>query len=204
MLKLLQNKVDGEFYYAIKSLYKSPKYCVQVNEYMTNCFNTGNGVKQGDAPLPTLFANYINDLLTEIEHLNLGIEINENLTLSILAYADDLVVFSDDPAKLQALLDHISNWCQKWWLKINVNKTKVIQFRMKGRPIQDVTFNLDDQSLELVKSYKYLGVIMDEHLEYDQCIITMCNAAKRALGKIIYKGRQLKGLGFETYSKFYH
>ena len=117
MLKLLKNKVDGKLYYAIKSLYKNPKCCVQVNDYVTNWFDTNNWVKQGDALSPTLFANYINDLLKEIEQLDLGIKLDEQLTLCILAYADDLIVFSDDPVKLQKLLDHVAKWCHKWQLK---------------------------------------------------------------------------------------
>ena len=204
MLRLLQNKVDGKFYYAIKSLYAHPQYCVQVNNLVTDWFVSNNGVKQGDSLSPTLFSIYINDLLHSIENLNLGVRLSDELTVSILAYADDLVIFSDDPIKLQNLLDYVNSWCHKWRMEINVDKTKVVQFRDKKQNPTDTLFKINGRILEQVSSYKYLGVIMQENLDYSMHITTLSNAAKRALGKVIYKSKTLKGLGYQTYSKLYN
>lgn len=204
MLKLLQNSIDGKFYYAIKSLYVNPQYCVQVNNLVTSWFPSTNGVKQGDSLSPLLFSLYINDLLNEIDHLNLGVELTDNLTLSVLAYADDLVIFSDDPEKLQILLNYVSEWCHRWRMQINSDKTKVVQFRSRRQGSENVTFQINGIKLEQVTHYKYLGVVMDEHLEYDLCVNTLSNAARRALGKIIYKSKSLSGLGYETYTKLYN
>ena len=115
------------------------------------------------------------------------------------------LLFSDDPVKLQnVLLNYINSWCCKWRLEINTDKTKVVQFRDKKTRATNVVFKINGNSLEQVTNYKYLGVIMQENLDYSVCINTLCNAAKRALGKIIYKSKTLKCLGFHTYSKLYN
>ena len=54
---------------------------------------------------------YINHLVTELNKLNLGIDIG-NKILSMLLYADDMVVAKSE-ANLQKQLDCISEWCKK-------------------------------------------------------------------------------------------
>ncbi len=57
----------------------------------TDWFITKSGVKQGDTLSPTRF---INDTVHKVNNLNLGINIG-NRKLSILLYADDIVLLSD-------------------------------------------------------------------------------------------------------------
>lgn len=91
---------------------------MQVNELRTGWFPTPFGVKQGDVLSPTLFAIYVNDLAQEIKRANLGIDIDD-LNLSILLYADDIVLVAEEEAKLQKMLDIMYKWCNKWRLAIN-------------------------------------------------------------------------------------
>lgn len=91
---------------------------MQVNELRTGWVPTPFGVKQGDVLSPTLFAIYVNDLAQEIKRANLGIDIDD-LNLSILLYADDIVLVAEEEAKLQKMLDIMYKWCNKWRLAIN-------------------------------------------------------------------------------------
>ncbi len=54
-----------------------------------------------------------------------------------------------------------------------------------------------------MNQYKYLGIILDEHLKYDHCIKALANSSGRALGGIISKFQCLRNAGYETYSKMY-
>ena len=205
MLKLLRNGVDGKMYNIIEAMYSNPKYCVQVGGNVTNWFNSSNGVKQGDALSPTLFALFINDLLLHVQNSNLGVKYDNNLILNILAYADDIVLFSDNPEQLQEMLNIVSEWCKKWRLKINTDKTKIIQFRKSRKQRNNsCEFLLQGTVLSEVQNYKYLGVIFDEHLKYDVACNTLASAARRALGKIIYKSKAISGLGFNTFTTLYN
>ncbi len=77
----------------------------------------------------------------------------------MLLFADDIVMLAKDEMKLQKLLDFTNEWCQKWRMKINNDKTKVIHFTKKSTKIADVTFQLGEHELKKVDKYKYLGSI---------------------------------------------
>lgn len=101
--KLMKYGINGNFYNAIRALYKSPEACVQVNNLRTGWFPTPFGLKQGDVLSPTLFALYVNDLAQDIKRANSGIDIGA-FNLSILLYADDIVLIAEEESKLQNML----------------------------------------------------------------------------------------------------
>ncbi len=53
---------------------------------------------------PTLFGIFISDIVREINDLNLGVKIG-NKKVSILLYADDIVLLSDTENGLEAMLN---------------------------------------------------------------------------------------------------
>ena len=67
--------------------------------------------------------------LTDLEQFS-GIE-TDDFSLSVLCYADDIVILCDSEEKLQSMLNHVDEWCSKWCLKVNTNKSKVMHVRPK-------------------------------------------------------------------------
>ncbi len=65
-------------------------------------------------------------------------------------------------------------------------------------------FFLGNLDIEIVYKYKYLGIFLDEFLDFKCIASTLSGAAIRALGSIISKLKSLKNVGFETFSKLYH
>ena len=114
LFKLSQVGITGNIYRAISSLYSNPRSRVILNEHETEYFDCPVGVKQGDCLSPTLFAIYINDLAVEIKNSNIGVILNENLTINILLYADDIVLLAKSEEDLQSLLYIVECWCKKW------------------------------------------------------------------------------------------
>ena len=49
--------------------------------------------------------------------------------LMLLLYADNLVVFTETPEALQLQTDKLYNYCQKWKLLINTEKSMIVVFR---------------------------------------------------------------------------
>ena len=43
-------------------------------------------------------------------------------------YADDVVLVAESGADLQAMLDSLSGYCDKWNLSVNTRKSKVMAF----------------------------------------------------------------------------
>ena len=68
-----------------------------------------------------------------------GIDIGM-LKLYLLLYADDIVIFSNTSEGLQKGLDILSDYCQKWKLTVNIDKTKVMVFRKGGILPRNLSF----------------------------------------------------------------
>ena len=104
---------------------------------------------------------------------------------------------------LQKMLSYISKWCKKWRMAINSDKTQVVHFRRKNLPRTNYSFNLGSDVLETVSFYKYLGVIFDEYLNFDQNSSVLADAAGRALGLIRSKLKNLKSVGYNTFNTLF-
>ena len=132
LFKLSEIGVVGKFYKAIDAIYRSPSARVILNDYSTDYFDCPLGVKQGDTISPTLFSIFINDLAKELKDSNLGVSLNENLIVSTLLYADDIVLLADNEENLQSMLDITEKWCKKWRLEVNVTKTNILHVRKQS------------------------------------------------------------------------
>ena len=131
----------GNFYFTIKALYTNAKSCVQVNDSVTDWFDINTGVRQGDSLSPSLFSIFINDLAQEVKDMNAGVMVGE-VNLPILLYADDIVLISPTPEKLQSMLDVVGNWCRKWGMQVNAKKNHRSYMREILKD-QGAHFNLD-------------------------------------------------------------
>ena len=137
--------------------------CVKLNATFSGWFMSNSEVRQGDSLSPILFALFINDLATEIKCLNKGFKLND-LNISILLYADDIVLISETENNLQYLLDYMCRWCYRWKLKLNIDKSNVVHFRPKRHHRSESKFRFGENDLNIVGHYKYLGVFLDEFL----------------------------------------
>ncbi len=202
--KLVQYGVDGKMYRTLKKMYSNTMSCVNLNGNFSDWFYTTNGCRQGDVTSPTAFCVLINDLLKELKDSNIGIRLND-MIISVLAYADDIVLLADSPENLQKLINIVQQWCTKWRLIINPSKSKIVHFRNAPKQRTDYKFKLcnNGPDLEIVANYKYLGIFMDEFLTFKNATEILSAAAGRALGGMINKYRHLKEMSYKTYTKLY-
>jgi hypothetical protein len=64
-----------------------------------------------------------------------------NIKVSCLMYADDIVLISESAKGLQNCLNKLSNYCDIWNLSVNIDKSKVIIFNKSGKVIKKDNFN---------------------------------------------------------------
>jgi len=158
LYKLWHGGVNGRLYKLIKNMYVKVQSCVSLDSGYTAFFECKYGLRQGCQMSPFLFSFFINDI---VDFLNSdgqrGITI-DMMELFILLFADDIVLFDFTPVGLQKRLDKMAIYCSKWKLKVNIDKSKIIVFRKGGPLRRGEKFSLNKQYLEMVSSYKYLGV----------------------------------------------
>ena len=201
--RLLLYNIKGKLYQSIKALYNLTTSCVKINAACSGWFLSNSGVRQGDSLSPTLFALFINGLPEEIKSLNEGININ-NRNVPIILYADDIVLIANSEEKLQHMFKWcMYKWCYKWKLKLNVDKSNIVHFRPKRKSLTEFKFQFGEKDLNIVNKYKYLGIVLDEFLNFDSCAKVLSESAGRALGGVIYKFKNLKDVGFKTFEKMY-
>ena len=99
---------------------------------------------------------YLNDLETEfIEKGMDGLDIGM-LKLYLLLYADDFVIFSASSVGFQYGLDVLSDYCSKWRLKVNTDKTKVMISRKGGTLSRNLAFTYEGKIIEIVSKFVYV------------------------------------------------
>ena len=130
--KLIQSGVRGKILNIVQSMYSSIKSRVKFDNNVSDDFTSFMGVRQGEYLSPFLFSIYLNDLENELilqgtDGFDLGM-----LKLYFLLYADDIVIFSETRDGLQRGLDILFEYCNRWKLTVNTDKTKIIVFRKGG------------------------------------------------------------------------
>ena len=144
-------------------MYQNIKSSVSYNGKSSESFISEIGVRQGENLSPVLFSIYLNDLQSHLEtNGSVGVELQnpENdllwLKLLVLLYADDTVILANSSSDLQKSLDLFHNYCEKWHLRVNMSKTKVIVFGTRNT--NRFTFKIGGIDLEITDKYHYLGL----------------------------------------------
>ena len=193
--------INGPFLNLIKSLYDNVESAVKVNNDLTDWFEIQNGVKQGCILSPTLFSMFINDLAEDINTAELGVHCKENMVSSLL-FADDLVILAENEVNLQGLLNILSNWCNKWGIKINSSKTKCMHFGNKKKLCSVFHFEIGEFSPDYTHQW-LLGFWINEFLDNSESTQKVYDHANRALGVLIAKSKAAGGLPMKVFSHLF-
>ena len=82
-----------------------------------------------------MFSLFLNDIELHLqENINVVIDIDRICVYLLLyVFADDAALISDTRECVQNSLDSLFEYCCKWKLTVNVEKTKIMVFRKGGR-----------------------------------------------------------------------
>lgn len=73
----------------------------------------------------TLFLYVLN------EYVGGGISVG-NCRVSVLMYADDVVLMADAPLELQMMIKRLKEHCEIWSLEVNMTKSEILIMRRNG------------------------------------------------------------------------
>ena len=174
-----------------------------MNGVHSEWFDVNTGLKQGCVLSPLFFNAFVNDLTLVIKSLNCGIPVSLESSISILLYADDIVLLSESEANMQIMLDYLGNWWKTLGLTINFNKSKVMHFRAPSKQRTEYNFKCSSSSVDLIQKYKYLGLLFTEHLDLMQMTKIVAQSASRALGLLISKDKVFGAMPFACFTRCY-
>ena len=140
----------------IQNLFSQNPANVLIEGFLSPVFTINRGVLQGSKLGPILFNLFIDDLLKELNHSKLGATIGP-VHIAALGFADDIVLITDKPWKLQDLLNIRSSRGSKNCMSFHASKCKVMI--LNGGSTQ-VKFTLDNTELRIVSTFRYLGVML--------------------------------------------
>jgi hypothetical protein len=118
--------------------------------------NCNIGVKQGCPLSPTLFGIYIDKLEDCLEKAGCVSSTLTGIVINLLIYADDIVLMERSSHDLENQLRILKDFCSNMGMTVNTDKTKVMIIKSNKIPYD--TFLYDNNNLEEVTSYKYLGI----------------------------------------------
>ncbi len=143
-----------------KNLNQNLKAKIKTKYGHTRTISISNSIRQGGVLSVILFGLLMDQICKEIPQDQAGIKIEgTDLQINSLLWVDDVILFENDPKKLQGMLDIVDHVAKTYHLEFGESKSKAMKIgKSKDRP----TFKLGDMTLEYVEQYKYLGYLQNE------------------------------------------
>ena len=122
------------------------------------------GVSQGSVLSCILFIIFINDIVNVVRHTKIKL------------FADDMLIYiTCKPSELEATvamlnddLKRIYEWLCYSKLALNVSKSKAMLISSNKSHILSHPIYLNEQEIEVVSEFKYLGIIIDSNMSFAQ------------------------------------
>ena len=156
------------------------KHSVKIKNYCSEFKNLSIGLPQGSLLSPVLFLLYINDLA--------------NLSKNIfpIMYADDTTLCFSNSCLTDLFnvcnseLSKFHQWTIANKLTLNVNKTNYMIISNRISNYDPLAYNLyiNQNPLECKSNVKFLGVILDNKLNFNEHIKYVCNKVSKSIGVI--------------------
>ena len=182
--RMIREGMHGKIITTLQNMYSKLKSCIEVNRTcVSDSFDCTIGTRQGCMISPFCFIFYLNELISMCKtNLCQGIYVNEYFKdINMLLYADDIVLIGDKIGHVQRLLNLLKDYCNKWGLKVNMLKTKMLVYRNGGIVKRNERCYFDGNEIEVVKYYKYLGVLFSSRLSWSPAQALLAAQGSKAM-----------------------
>ena len=179
----------------LSSLFDHNSGQVVVGGRRSEPFHIEAGVLQGSVLSPCLYSLFIDDLAKTLS-LHQKVKVGE-VSINCTMYADDIALFSTDPAVLQDLLNVCAEHAKLNRYRFNASKCEVISDN-------EHVFKIDGDTLPHTLSFKYLGMEMNRKgIDEKAFIERRCVETKRAAEKLSGMGMNIGGFSVAASSLLY-
>ena len=178
--------MDPSLWHLLKIYYDKSQGLLETDDG-TNpvIFPINIGVKQEGILSPTLFQIYIDELIHKWTKRNIGSDFNK-LNMSIIVYADDIILSSPVDSQLQKLLDICDQYSIDWRIKFNALKSNIVEF---GKQFFDnSTFTIGNKTIPKTDSFTYLGVTINNSLDFNNSAIKKFGNTQKSVFALSFLG----------------
>ena len=180
LYKLRRYGICGKTYKFIEKLYANSKMCVRVGRSLSRVVCLKRGLRQGCPLSPILFLIFINDIVKPVEKKRVW-----DPSMEGLMFADDICVFSRTEGDLRELMDGITDWANRWEMKIGSEKCGVMKVGGGGlEEIKEKEWRLEGKLIPCVSEYRYLGLVITEKLEMKRMVEERVERARKTLDSL--------------------
>ena len=172
LMKLQHYGIDGKTSNWIASMLRGRRQRVIVNGTGSVSSPVLSGVPQGTVIGPILFLICIND-------------INCDINSRMWFFADDSIIYREirsigDHKKLQDNITKLQSWSERWQLTFKPKKCYVLSITNK-RNISKFVYHINNVAIES-KDWKYIGVIIDPKMNWNDRFTEIATKPRQALG----------------------
>ena len=157
-----------------KSYLSGRSQFTKIGDVKSHPLSVTAGVPQGSILGPNLFSVHINDLPSICP-------VNSTAVL----FADDTTIYvigssaSEISSILSLALENCPSWMDKNKLKLNTSKTKCMLIHSSRRSPPPLTVALGATPIEQVRTFKFLGCIINDHLTWDDHVTYLSSKVSR-------------------------
>jgi len=136
----------------MKEIYEQTKNAIRVHDNTTECFWTGEGVRQGCLLNPLLFALVIADVIEKIKKRQIRRVLIRRDRIWTLAY--DLVLSVKNEENMKEIIKRLDKYLKDKNLELNTEKSKILYFKKGGGRNRRVKWMLNEKEIEEVSEFK--------------------------------------------------
>ncbi|KAK6735707.1 hypothetical protein RB195_018750 [Necator americanus] len=174
--------VPGKFVRLLDDMNQRTTAAVRTPAGCTTPFEVVTGVRQGAVAGPFLFNFAIDDIMRRtVDQCPADIVLAPSgCPLTDLEYADDVVIFAESSTKLQHVVNLVPKLAAAYELRLRPDKCK--QMWISSRPRTGI--RVDEQPVELVDEFCYLGCTLKNNGSYERDVQQRCAKANSAFNSL--------------------